>query len=634
MSYITDESPYNKHKSPASINSVHVDLKSHTGLVIALIIGFVLLMIAVVVLFLWSAGRFSTSRGTNTGGATSRNNERRNDARACTKSEGSSALAPFSFRVLRWSNVDGMYNIAIDPILVEVQGTYPLTFTIVPELPSGLEINYHTGMVSGIPLVPCARTVYTIKASNLAGDAFLDFALRVRDVIPDYGYDVIIQGTRVFGPMDMLDVLPTWIGDMAQLPFISYWTISPQFAPGLGFSFDTLTGRISGTSGTSTLIPVTYTVRVENSLGDFQEIDLLLSVSTYTPIGPSMASFFSPFPTYSVGKPIDVNMLQYSGTVDSVRVIHGALPRGLRIETSSGDLIGTPVTVTSSSPVLVELSLAGGSRTSTSLHITVISVPPQFDVQSDVMVVGEVGYSIDTLTIVSEQGEANQYTLAASSPVGLHIDRIAGTLSGIPVAELLDGSISVCASNLQGNDTVVLPCKIYDNRVFMVTVAGYSEGDIEYLANILSGVSRICKPVQDIKTALYLGLHNYPPIASLSAFSDRGAAIICERACQALVVYAVGVKLHQASPMFQYPAISGTSGSYASQVPMPTQRGVAGDAIRYEFGPKWTVPSAVSMNPATGEVMVISAIPLLGSVQIVGSNAGGVCKAVVVINII
>ena len=47
-------------------------------------------------------------------------------------------------------------------------GTITL-FTIVPQLPAGLSLNPSTGVISGIPTVTSALTVYTVTGSNTGG---------------------------------------------------------------------------------------------------------------------------------------------------------------------------------------------------------------------------------------------------------------------------------------------------------------------------------------------------------------------------------------------------------------------------------------------------------------------------------
>jgi hypothetical protein len=53
------------------------------------------------------------------------------------------------------------------------------SFSVAPAFPSGISLNTSTGLISGVPSVVSAQTLYTITGSNTGGSANATFTLTV-----------------------------------------------------------------------------------------------------------------------------------------------------------------------------------------------------------------------------------------------------------------------------------------------------------------------------------------------------------------------------------------------------------------------------------------------------------------------
>ena len=127
-------------------------------------------------------------------------------------------------------------------------------FSISPSLPTGLDFNTTTGVISGMPVGIFSVANYTVTATNEGGTATKVLSIRVNDVAPSS-----LTYTRM---------IPTYLKDEAIAvnnpsasggAVVSY-SISPTLPSGL--SFNTSTGVISGTptvASNATLYTVTAT---------------------------------------------------------------------------------------------------------------------------------------------------------------------------------------------------------------------------------------------------------------------------------------------------------------------------------------------------------------------------------------
>ena len=125
------------------------------------------------------------------------------------------------------------------PLLPTVLGDGEiLSWTISPSLPAGLAFDTTNGEISGTPTEIFSRTMFTITGTNTGGtvDAYIN--ITVLDSLPVVAY--VPSDVELLNNSSVVDQLPVSTGGP-----VLQWSISPALPAGL--TFDTTTGRISGT---------------------------------------------------------------------------------------------------------------------------------------------------------------------------------------------------------------------------------------------------------------------------------------------------------------------------------------------------------------------------------------------------
>ncbi|MBK8599406.1 MAG: putative Ig domain-containing protein [Flavobacterium sp.] len=154
------------------------------------------------------------------------------------------------------------------------------SYSISPSLPTGLFFSTSTGIISGNPTVIRATATYTVTASNTGGSTTFGVVITVNDVAPSaLSYNspnVFTRGTTI------TSLNPTVSGGT-----VTSYSISPALPSGL--SFNTTTGRISGTP-TAISSSATYTVTANNT-GGSTTFGVVITVND---VAPSALSYNSP----------------------------------------------------------------------------------------------------------------------------------------------------------------------------------------------------------------------------------------------------------------------------------------------------------------------------------------------------
>ena len=161
----------------------------------------------------------------------------------------------------------------------------------------------------------------------------------------------------------MTSVTPTSTGGA-----VVSWSISPSVPAGL--TFNTSTGEISGTP-TAVASATNYTITATNTGGSATTtISILVNDAPPTSVSYGVTSV-------SLTKNATMTSLtptSSGGTVTSWSV-SPSLPAGLSLDTSTGEISGTPTGVSSAANYTITATNAGGSD-STVLEITVNDIAP------------------------------------------------------------------------------------------------------------------------------------------------------------------------------------------------------------------------------------------------------------------
>ena len=281
------------------------------------------------------------------------------DQNVITQSATTNATAPPSG--LSYATPSPVYTlgVAISSNNPTSSGGAVASYAISPALPAGLSFSTTTGHITGTPTQLASVNTYTVSATNAGGSTSTTINLAVN-------FAGIVSISSVGSTSMQLN-----------------WALPTGASPGPG-SFQIyetspvaqLVQSVSGTStsamisGLSTSVTYTYAVRMVDTSGLTDTNTVTQSATTSSTTPPSGLSYATPSPTYTLGTAITTNSPTVSGGTVSSYSINPALPGGLSLNTSTGQITGTPTALAASTAYTVSATNAGGSS-STTLNLAV-----------------------------------------------------------------------------------------------------------------------------------------------------------------------------------------------------------------------------------------------------------------------
>ena len=148
--------------------------------------------------------------------------------------------------------------------------------------------------------------------------------------------------------------------------------------------------------------------------------------------------------------------------------IHPALPTGLSIDSSTGEISGTPTVLSTQTTYTVYANNTGGSGTTT-IDITINDVAP-----SDIVYSGDpFTFTKDTPVSLTPPtnngGTVTAWSVSPSLPNGLTLDAATGEITGTPTDITPSATYTVTASNSGGSTTVDITIEVNDEIPSQVT---------------------------------------------------------------------------------------------------------------------------------------------------------------------
>jgi hypothetical protein len=325
-----------------------------------------------------------------------------------------------------------------------IGGTEPYSFSIVGVLPAGLTLNTSTGEVSG---TPTASGTFSVQVTDAAGNTSTSCVITINGPL-----------SVTCAAVNTGDVgIPFDSGPMTVMGGTAPYSFSIVGVLPAGLTLNTSTGEVSGTPTSSG----TFTVKVTDAVGNS---------STSCPItiaGPLSVTCAS-INTGEVGVPFDSGpMTVTGGTAPYSFSIVGVLPAGLTLNTSTGEVTGTP---TASGTFTVKVTDAAGA-TSSSCAIT-INGP--LSVTCAAINTGDVGVPFNSGPMTVTGGTAPYtYSIVGTLPAGLTLNTSTGAVTGTPTAS---GTLTVKVTDALGNSST--SCTITINGPLSVTCAAVTTGDV------------------------------------------------------------------------------------------------------------------------------------------------------------
>ncbi|MDR3671686.1 MAG: putative Ig domain-containing protein [Holophaga sp.] len=249
--------------------------------------------------------------------------------------------------------------------------TSGFTFSVTPALPADLTLNRTTGVISGTPSATSAAVDYTLVASNTGGNS--------------NGF-VISLGVQASSPVSLsylgaaathsnINAVSTVVGAAMTLapPVVTGATltstdghgygVSPALPAGLAVNLDT--GTVSGTP-TAAVAATAYTLTLTTANGS-ADAPFTLLVTAAAPTAPLDLSYGSGSSTTlsgTVNTPFTVTPTVSAGTY-LVYNVSPALPAGLSLDATTGEILGTPTVATAAASYVITAGNAGGNSQAT-----------------------------------------------------------------------------------------------------------------------------------------------------------------------------------------------------------------------------------------------------------------------------
>eukprot|EP00928_Gymnodinium_smaydae_P079999 TRINITY_DN63808_c0_g1_i1.p1 TRINITY_DN63808_c0_g1~~TRINITY_DN63808_c0_g1_i1.p1 ORF type:complete len:1148 (-),score=258.39 TRINITY_DN63808_c0_g1_i1:85-3348(-) len=334
---------------------------------------------------------------------------------------------------------DGTLLVVGAPVVLqpELDAGYGRRFKVTPELPEGLELEEHSGIIRGAPAAPSQPKAYTVTASNPGGEATVTLTFGATVPPPeDLSYpelpEELPQGRSVHFEPELQEGIPT------------AFTVTPALPAGL--TLDRATGVIRG-APTAPADLQEYIIVASND-GGKTSVGVSFSVRS---TAPTSLAYEGAQGSYTNVTMVSLTPKVVGGTPDTFTV-EPALPEGLVLSGTSGEITGIPSLCEKRTWTITAGNSSGSC--STELSFAVTRAPPTKLTYPEVVEVYAAGRAVELNP--SMDGEVDEFSVTPALPSGLSLDPKSGVISGTPPGGTPEASYVVTASNEVGQTSVSL----------------------------------------------------------------------------------------------------------------------------------------------------------------------------------
>ena len=330
-----------------------------------------------------------------------------------------------------------------------------VTFSLkVGSLPSGLQLDPATGVISGTPTQSVSNYRSVIKATNALGDVTVSLTFNIGSAMTSFFYP---QSEYILPKSVPFSATPTYTGDSI------VFSITSGSLP-TGLTLNSETGVISGTP-TQSVSNRQVTIKAQNSLGS------KTTTVKFTVLG-AISSFSYPQSTYSIAKGVSFSASP-NGSGDSVvfSIQSGSLPTGLTLNANSGVISGTPSQSVANRQVTIKAENELGSQTATLTFNVLVPISTFSYPKSTYSIAKGVSFSVTP----SVSGESVTYSVSSGSlPTGLTLNASSGVISGTPTQSVSNSQVTIVAENAMGSKSFSLTFNV------LASISSFSYPQSEY----------------------------------------------------------------------------------------------------------------------------------------------------------
>ena len=251
-------------------------------------------------------------------------------------------------------------NVVIPPYNLVHEGDL-FDFNITPSLPDGININTN-GELTGLPHNYSSPSLYTITNDSSGIPSTLQIKLDIMKAALVYDTEQQYTYTLSKNKAEMQKLGPNYTSAE-----VDSYVLKPDIPPGLGLTFNTSTGYLSGTP-TATFPDTPFTLIASNNASTVS-IPITIKVISLPPIILGYTSISSEYTQFVPALSNTPSILE-NVKVDSFSV-DPPLPTGLVIGSTTGIISGTPTVSSAATDYTVTATNQEGSS-STSISITII----------------------------------------------------------------------------------------------------------------------------------------------------------------------------------------------------------------------------------------------------------------------